>query len=184
MQETKESGGLHRDDPTHDTCRADDFTMSENPGVQRIEECARRAGPHAEPLPGVAVNGRDMRRSTRRRFETIIRVYGNNLKGDPFYEVAHTIDVSVHGALLVLNVPVAIGQMLLLFNEGIRRQQVCKVVDVRVRDTESLVVAVAFPTPHAEFWQAVPTRSETSVSANPHAPSSPAVRSAKLASTR
>jgi len=158
--------------------------MSNNAGVQVTEECARKAGPHAEPLAGVAGNGRDMRRSTRRRFETTIRVYGNNLKGTPFYEVARTINVSVHGALLVLNVPVAIGQKLLLFNEAIQRQQVCEVVDVRVRDTESLVVAVAFPTPHAEFWQVVPTRSKASVSANPHAPSSPAVRSAKVASTR
>ena len=158
MRNAKESGGFHRGEPNRDSCRPDDSVISKNAGVQRIEECARRAGPHAEPLAGVAVNGRDMRRSTRRRLETMIRVYGNNLKGNAFYEVARTIDVSVHGALLVLNVPVAIGQKLLLFNEAIRRQQVCQVVDVRVRNTEALVVAVAFPTPHAEFWQAVPAR--------------------------
>jgi len=149
---------------------------------------SKNAGTHASPSAGNAAKGRnmrrDMRRSTRRRFETIIRVYGNNLKGNAFYEDARTIDVSVHGALLLLNVPVAKGQMLLLFNEAIQRQQVCKVVDIRVRDTESLEVAVAFPTPHAEFWDAVPTRSKKSVAANLHAPSSPAVRSAELASTR
>jgi hypothetical protein len=125
-----------------------------------------------------------MRRSTRRRLETIIRVYGNNLKGNAFYEDARTINVSVHGALLLLNVPVAIGQMLLLFNEAIQRQQVCKVVDVRVRDTESLEVAVAFPTPHAEFWQTVPTRPKTSIAATLHAPSSLAVQPAEFAATR
>jgi hypothetical protein len=184
MQNNKESGGLHRDEPNQDSCRPDDVTISKNAGVQRNEECARRAGPHAEPVAGVAVNGRDMRRSTRRRFETMIRVYGNNLKGNAFYEVARTIDVSVHGALLVLNVPVAIGQKLLLFNEAIRRQQVCQVVDVRVRNTEALVVAVAFPTPHAEFWQAVPARPRTSVAATPHAPSALAVQPAELASKR
>ena len=176
MQNSCKSAGLHRDEPNRDSCCADDSMMSKN------------AGTHASPSAGNAAKGRnmrrDMRRSTRRRFETIIRVYGNNLKGNAFYEDARTIDVSVHGALLLLNVPVAKGQMLLLFNEAIQRQQVCKVVDIRVRDTESLEVAVAFPTPHAEFWDAVPTRPKKSVAANLHAPSSPAVRSAELASTR
>jgi len=184
MQNPKESGGFHRDKPNRDSCRPDDVMISKNASVQRIEECARIAGPHAEPLTGVAVNRRDMRRSTRRQFETMIRVYGNNLKGNAFYEVARTIDVSVHGALLVLNVPVAIGQKLLLFNEAIRRQQVCQVVDVRVRNTDSLVVAVAFPTPHAEFWQAVSARPKVSVVATSHAPSSLAVQPAELVSKR
>jgi hypothetical protein len=172
MQNSSKSGGLHRDEPNRDGCCATNSTMSKN------------AGPQASAMAGRAVKGRDMRRSTRRRLETIIRVYGNNLKGNAFFEDARTIDVSVHGALLLLNVPVAKGQMLLLFNEAIQRQQVCKVVDIRVRDTESLEVAVAFPTPHAEFWQVVPTRHETSVAANLHAPSSHAVRAADLASTR
>ncbi len=82
MQNPKESGGFHRDEPNRDSCRPDDVTISKNASVQRIEECARIAGPHAEPLTGVAVNRRDMRRSTRRQFETMIRVYGNNLKGN------------------------------------------------------------------------------------------------------
>ena len=184
MQNTKESGGFHRDEPNRDSCRPDDVTVSKNANMQRIEECARIAGPHAEPLTGVAVNRRDMRRSTRRQFETMIRVYGNNLKGNAFYEVARTVNVSVHGALLVLNVPVAIGQKLLLFNEAIRRQQVCQVVDVRVRNTDSLVVAVAFPTPHAEFWQAVPARPKKPAAATLHAPTSIAVQPAELASKR
>jgi hypothetical protein len=90
--------------------------------------------------------------------DAIIRVYGSSLSGNPFYEDARTINVSVHGALLVLNVPVSKGQKLLLFNEVAQRQQVCQIVDIRVRDSESLEVAVAFPTPHAEFWQVFPTR--------------------------
>jgi hypothetical protein len=158
--------------------------MSQNAGVHSTEEHALKAGPHAEPLAGVAGNGRDMRRSTRRMFETTIRVYGNSLKGNPFYEVARTINVSVHGALLVLNVPVAIGQMLLLFNEAIQRQQVCKVVDIRVRESESLEVAVAFPTPHAEFWHTGPAHLKTPVAAAIHAPSSLAVQPAEFAPTR
>src|SRR6266853_1089431 len=97
MQNNKESGGLHRHEPNRDSCRPDDVTISKNASVQRIEECARIAGPHAEPLTGVAVNRRDMRRSTRRQFETMIRVYGNKLKGNAFYEVARTVDVSVPG---------------------------------------------------------------------------------------
>jgi hypothetical protein len=184
MQNAKKSAGLRRDEPNRDGCCTDDSTMSKNAGAQPVEKCAHRAGAHAAPLAGPAVKGRDMRRSARRRLETIIRVYGNNLKGNAFYEDARTIDVSVHGALLLLNVPVAKGQMLLLFNEAIQRQQVCKVVDIRVRDTDSLEVAVAFPTPHAEFWQTVPTRPKTSVAASLHARSSRAVQPAECASTR
>jgi len=89
MQNNKESGGLHRDEPNRDSCRPDDVTISKNAGVQRIEDCARRAGTHAEALAGAAVNRRDMRRSTRRQFETMIRVYGNNLKGNAFSTKLH-----------------------------------------------------------------------------------------------
>ena len=102
----------------------------------------------------VAAKERNRRRSSRREFKTFVRVYGHSANGAAFYENARTINVSVHGALLQLTVAVTKGQKLLLFNEVTQRQQVCQIVDVRDRDTESHEVAVAFPTPHAEFWHA------------------------------
>jgi len=109
---------------------------------------------------GAVARERNRRRSSRRDFKTFVRVYGHSANGAAFYENARTVNVSVHGALLQLSAPVTKGQKLLLFNEVTQRQQVCQIVDVRDGDTESHVVAVAFPIPHAEFWHA-------SFSANP-----------------
>jgi hypothetical protein len=97
---------------------------------------------------------RNRRRSSRRDIKMFVRVYGHSTNGAAFYENARTINVSVHGALLQLSAPVTKGQKLLLFNEVTQRQQVCQIVDVCDGDTESHVVAVAFPVPHAEFWHA------------------------------
>ena len=97
---------------------------------------------------------RNRRRSSRREFRIFVRVYGRTLNGTAFYENARTINVSVHGALLLLTAAVSKGQKLLLFNEVTQRQQVCQIVDVRRGEMELHEVAVAFPTPHAEFWNA------------------------------
>ena len=101
-----------------------------------------------------AARERNRRRSSRRDFKTFVRVYGHSVNGAAFYENARTVNVSAHGALLQLAAPVSKGQKLLLFNEITQRQQVCQIVDVRDRDKELQIVAVAFPTPHAEFWPA------------------------------
>ncbi len=102
---------------------------------------------------GVAAK-RNRRRSSRREFKTFVRVYGRTLNGTAFYENARTLNVSVHGALLLLTAAVSKGQKLLLFNEVTQRQQVCQIVDVRRGEMELHEVAVAFPAPHAEFWNA------------------------------
>src|ERR1700674_3378302 len=157
VQNTHESDRLHRNDPSWNSCPMGDFTVSEFTGGPRRVESPRKDDSYAAVLGEVAPNRRNRRRGTRRTFEAVIRVYGSNLNGEPFYEDACTINVSVQGALLMLNVPVSKGQKLLLFNEATQRQQVCQIVDIRVRDAESLEVAVAFSVPHAEFWNIFPT---------------------------
>jgi hypothetical protein len=97
--------------------------------------------------------GHDRRRSARRAFDAVIRVYGSTPGGKSFYEEARTINVSTYGALLEMNVPVRVGEKLMLFNEGTQRQQICQIVNTRVLEAEVLEVAVEFPVPHAEFWQ-------------------------------
>jgi hypothetical protein len=97
--------------------------------------------------------GHDRRRSKRRAIDAVIRVYGSTLGGKSFYEDARTINVSTHGALLEMNVPVRVGEKLMLFNEGTQRQQICQIVNTRILEAEVLEVAVEFPVPHAEFWQ-------------------------------
>jgi len=111
-------------------------------------------GTNCSGLNGVAAKERNRRRSSRREFRIFVRVYGRTLNGTAFYENARTLNVSVHGALLLLTAAVSKRQKLLLFNEVTQRQQVCQIVDVRPGAMELHEVAVAFPTPHAEFWNA------------------------------
>ena len=146
MQNAQLSDGLLANHSTGNDVRLDD------PTTKVSGACPRTSDPQISELNGIAARQRNRRRSTRRDFEAVVRVYGRALNGNEFYEDARTINVSVHGALLQLSVPVSKGQKLLLFNEATERQQVCEIVAIRGRDAESHEVAVAFPTPHAEFW--------------------------------
>jgi hypothetical protein len=119
----------------------------------RSAEAARKTEPSATRPPERSGKKRNRRRSERREFDALIRVYGSTADGDPFYEDARTVNVSTHGALLEMNVTVSVGQKLMLINEGTERQQLCKIVKTRTLDTEAVEVAVEFPVPHAEFWQ-------------------------------
>lgn len=156
MKSTIRQDALHRNDTNWNSCGPDELTISESFMAPQCVGRPRSADTRAEVVDGSRASGRNRRRSTRRAFEALIRVYGKKLDGSPFYENAKTINVSVHGALMILNVPVSKGQKLLLFNEATERQQVCQITDVRIRDAESIEVAVAFPTPHAEFWNVPP----------------------------
>jgi hypothetical protein len=156
MKTMLEPVALHHDEPNWNRCRPENFMMSEGSNAQRRVERPHQDGPCTTGAVGATARMRNRRRSTRRPFEALIRVYGKSLNEKPFYDDARTIDVSVHGALLILKVPVSKGQKLLLFNDATQRQQVCQIMDIRTRDTESIEVAVAFLTPHAEFWQVFP----------------------------
>ena len=113
-----------------------------------------------------STKGRNRRRSERRAFNAVIRVYGSSDSGKSFYVEARTIDVSTHGALLEMNVPVRVGQKLMLITEGTQRQQICQIVNTRVLETEALEVAVEFPVPHPEFWQIFSARPKMRPSEN------------------
>jgi hypothetical protein len=158
VQDTRVSDSTQQDKPDWANSCPGEIAVREMIGASNSMESPGHASAQASGLGRVAASEPNRRRSTRRALDAVIRVYGSNLNGNSFYEDARTINVSVHGALLVLNVPVSKGQKLLLFNEGTQRQQVCQIVDIRVRDTESHDVAVAFPVPHAEFWHVFPTR--------------------------
>jgi hypothetical protein len=119
----------------------------------RSAEAARKADLRLTKSGENSTKDHDRRRSVRRAFDAVIRVYGSTLGGKSFYEEARTINVSMHGALLELNVPVLVGQKLMLIHEGIERQEICLIVNTTALETEAREVAVTFPVPHAEFWQ-------------------------------
>jgi hypothetical protein len=112
-----------------------------------------KAGARMGKLDGSKPKGRNHRRGGRRDFEAVILAYGHAPDGEPFYEEARTINVSSHGALLELAVPVSVGQKLMLFNDSSNRHQICQIARTQVTATASFEVAVDFPVPHAEFWE-------------------------------
>jgi hypothetical protein len=124
----------------------------------RNANAARKANPPAKSPDINSTKKHERRRSLRRPFNEIIRVYGSTSDGKSFYEEARTINVSVHGALFEMKVPVQVGQKLMLINEGNQRQQICKIVKTKVLETEALEIAVEFPVPHAEFWKVFSAR--------------------------
>ena len=113
---------------------------------------AKSGGPMGK-LDGARAKGRNQRRGGRRDFDAVIVAYGHTPEGEPFYEEARTINVSAHGALLELAVPVSVGQKLMLFNDSSNRHQICQIARTQVTATAAFEVAVEFPVPHAEFWQ-------------------------------
>jgi hypothetical protein len=134
--------------------------------MSKIFEAPSTAGAFGAPQTRMAVlcegraKGWDRRRSSRRAFDAIICAYGRSHSEQPFYEEARTINVGIHGALLLMAMPVENGQKLLLINEETQKQQICRIVYARSRNTERVEVAVEFPTPHGEFWTRPPTRDQ------------------------
>jgi hypothetical protein len=134
--------------------------------MSKIFEALRTVGSSGAPQTRMAVlcegraNGWDRRRSSRRAFDAIRRAYGRRPSEQPFYEEVRTINVGIHGALLLMAMPVENGQKLLLINEETQKQQICRIVYARSRNTERVEVAVEFPTPHGEFWTRPPTRDQ------------------------
>ncbi len=114
---------------------------------------AAKTGAQMGKLEGSKSKGRNHRRGGRRDFDTVVLAYGHTLEGEPFYEEARTINVSSHGALLELAVPVSVGQKLMLFNDSSNRHQICQIARTRVTETAAFEVAVDFPVPHSEFWE-------------------------------
>jgi hypothetical protein len=80
-------------------------------------------------------------------------VYGHALDQPPFYEEAYSADVSDLGGLLVMTMPVAAGDKLLLTNKVTQAEQECRVTRVGPRDGPSVEVAIEFTAAVPDFWR-------------------------------
>jgi len=94
----------------------------------------------------------ERRESPRVELNVDLTVYGRTAGGPPFYETAKAIRGNANGGLLLVTIPVAEGQDLLLINNQVPKEQLCRVLEFRVRDANTSEVSVAFPEPNAEFW--------------------------------
>jgi hypothetical protein len=94
----------------------------------------------------------ERRQSPRRDSDVPLTVYGRSSSESPFYEEANALNGNADGGLIVLRAPVREGQDLLLINNWTSKEQVCRVVHVRSRDSETNEVGVAFASSNPEFW--------------------------------
>jgi hypothetical protein len=82
-----------------------------------------------------------------------LTVYGRGPDGSPFYREADGVSMSPDGGLIVMRGSVCEGEELLLINNRSSQEQLCRVVHVSSRDTNTNEVGVAFPSPNLTFWE-------------------------------
>lgn len=95
---------------------------------------------------------KERRRTLRVAITVPITVHGQDESGDKFRVKAKSESVNKNGALIQLDEPVAVGQMLILVNENSDRTVEGRVVSVR-RDRENKShVGIEFTSPDSNFW--------------------------------
>jgi hypothetical protein len=97
------------------------------------------------------------RRSTKRlTANTPVLVYGYGIMDDAFHEGTEALSVNDRGGLITLTTAVNPGQTLLLINKKNEREQRCTVVREVSTYLNRTGVAVKFPEPIPDFWDAEP----------------------------
>ena len=92
--------------------------------------------------------------SARTELDMDLTVYGHAAGELPFYERANGVRGNADGGKFLLSVAVLKGQDLLLINNRtLQQEQICRVVDVTIRDAQTCEVEVVFPSPNREFWR-------------------------------
>jgi hypothetical protein len=96
---------------------------------------------------------KDARRSRRVIFKMPVNVYIYRENEEPMFEVAITLTVSAHGALLALTTSVRLGGMLRLVNPRTRNEIECHVCRFAMRYPSGVTqVGVEFATASPTFW--------------------------------
>jgi len=119
--------------------------------LRNAEQARSTSGADDRDSPGIAEMP-ERRQSSRRDQDVPLTVYGRTSNESPFYEEASAVNGNADGGLIVLHAPVREGQDLLLINNWTSKEQVCRVVDVRSRDSDTNEVGVAFASPNPDFW--------------------------------
>jgi hypothetical protein len=101
------------------------------------------------------LNHKDRRMTARIHVDVPLFVYGYTPGGTTFYEETHTIEINGGGGLVSMTSRVQPGQRLAVTNEGNEQTQECVVVSVRAQLAHGNHIALKFPTPMPQFWQAL-----------------------------
>jgi c-di-GMP-binding flagellar brake protein YcgR len=98
------------------------------------------------------------RRGERRRTARVsvfadLTVQGIDEQKEKFKVRTRSLSVSGHGGLTVLDVPVSVGQTLILVNDHSKQKAECRVVSVRPGGNGKTIVGFEFLAPPANFWK-------------------------------
>jgi PilZ domain len=119
----------------------------------RTEETTMEQILHAmqnEPINPVPANGDGLEDSAP---IATVQVYGHGPTKNPFYEEARTIHTSPMGAILILSIPVNIGQKLLLINGTAQDPVEAQVIRTRTLDAQMFEIEIEFAAPQSDFWK-------------------------------
>ncbi len=94
----------------------------------------------------------DRRRSERSIHDVGIFIWGESSGVGKFEEETYTISVSAHGALVVLNAKVELGQSIFLRNPQTKAEVEAKVIRFGTTYSGLTHVGVEFLKPSREFW--------------------------------
>ena len=94
----------------------------------------------------------DRRESPRAELNIDLTVYGRTATDSTFYEQGKAVRGNTSGGLLLLEIPVFEGQDLLLINNRLSKEQICRVMEFRALDAQTTEVSVVFPEPNPDFW--------------------------------
>lgn len=95
---------------------------------------------------------RERRRTVRVSLTVPITVHGKSGEGEKFVVSTHSQSVNRHGALFHLDLPVAMGQQLLLVNDHTTHTAECRVINVRRARDGKNYVGVEFVNEDTNFW--------------------------------
>jgi hypothetical protein len=95
----------------------------------------------------------ERRRTARVTVFADLTVQGISEQNQKFKIRTRSLSVSGHGGLTVLDVPVSVGQTILLMNDNSREKAECRVVSIRPGGNGKTIVAFEFVTPPANFWK-------------------------------
>lgn len=75
------------------------------------------------------------------------------MAGEPFRELTRTLSVNAHGGLLALAATVERGQTILVENKNTRKEEECRVIDVRFAPNGKWAVGIEFTRVATDFWR-------------------------------
>ena len=104
-------------------------------------------------MPTLPFRRGERRRTARVSVFADLTVQGITERNERFKVRTRSLSVSEHGGLTVLDVPLSVGQTLLLVNNRTKQRAECRVVFLRPGSDGKTIVAFEFLAPPANFWK-------------------------------